>query len=251
MKDWIITRLDLAVNIDYLSKTDKKTYIKLLKKIHYPYCKEVNTYKTSVHAHNKSFCFNYYDKNAESKIPIKNTLRIENQFKNSSLYKITKSTSIVDKTLHSLLSNPKLLNNIFKDRLRNIGLDKKFLTKKEMTILLRKLYRNGEIGMKRYNNMKDYFLKENTYQIKSISKSTLNEYKKILNRYNCSHIMLDSKVSKKINFIQTFLFSNNQNNKLLKTYILFLIKGDIRMTKFLSDLLFIVLIKLTNYFDDS
>ena len=208
--EWNITRLDLVTNIYFKNIKDKKIFIELLKKLTYSRCKK-DLYSSSIHAHNKSNTFNLYDKNEEIQnnsddkssydFNIPNTLRLEIQFKNSALYRISKKYC-VPKTLGVFMSSPSFLNKIYKDTLRKIGLDKKFLTEKEMSKLLKKLYKNKEISKRTFDNMYNYFINKSI----NISKNTLLNYKKILSNYNCSHILLDRKVNKKINFMALLLF---------------------------------------------
>lgn len=212
INNWNITRLDLVTNICFKNNTDKKIFIELLKKLNYSYCKK-DIYQSSSHSHNRSITYNFYDKNEEIENSkdrylyppnIPNTLRLEIQFKNNSIYRFCKKNNIDHKNFGYFSSLPSLLNQIYKDSLRRIGLDKKFLTKKEMSKLLKKIYKNKEISKKTFNNMYNYFINESI----TISKNTLLTYKKILSNYNCSHILLDRKVNKKINFMSLLLFKS-------------------------------------------
>lgn len=214
IKNWNQTRLDLVCNIQFKNNVDKKTFIETLKKLTYSRCKK-DLYESSTHAHNKSKTFNFYDKNKQIKKSkdkllygdnIPNTLRLEIQFKNNSLYRISKKYSI-PKTFGALMSSPYLLNQIYKDALRRIGLDKKFLTKKEMAKLLKTLYKNKEISKRTFNNMYNYFINKSI----NISKNTLLNYRKILSKHNCNHILLKCKVNKKINFMSLLLFKATNN----------------------------------------
>lgn len=216
IKDWNITRLDLVTNIYFKNNQDKKVFIEILKKLTYSRCKK-DLYVSSTHAHNKSITFNFYDKNKQIENSkdkliygdnIPNTLRLEIQFKNNSIYRFCKKHSIdKNKTFGYFMGSPSLLNKMYKDALRKIGLDKSFLTTKEMSKLLNKLYKNKELSKRTFNNMYNYFINKSI----NISKNTLLNYKKILSKYNCSHILLKCKVNKKINFMSLFLFKAINN----------------------------------------
>ncbi|MDB1946390.1 hypothetical protein PMY35_01035 [Clostridium tertium] len=211
IKEWNITRLDLVTNICFKTNKDKKIFIELIKKLNYSRCKK-DLHQSSTHAHNKSITFNFYDKNKQIENSkdkliygdnIPNTLRLEIQFKNNSIYRFCKKHSLdKNKTFGYFMGSPSLLNKMYKDALRKIGLDKSFLTTKEMSKLLKKLYKNKEISKRTFNNMYNYFINKSI----NISKNTLLNYKKILSNYNCSHILLDRKVNKKINFMALLLF---------------------------------------------
>lgn len=257
VKYWNITRLDLVSNIIFKNNHDKKTYIETLKNFTYSRCKK-NLYSSSLHAHNKSITLNFYDKNIQIKNSkeeknhlsndgLPNTLRMEIQFKNSLLNRLSKKFSF-PKTFGAFMSSPSFLNKIYKDSIKKIGLDKNFLTIKEMSKFLKKLYKNKEIGIRKFNNMYNYFINKKI----TISKNTLADYKKILSKYNYSHIVLSSKVNKKINFLTSLIFKNSNNYLLFKTNLIdHLKKGDLIMTKSINYLLLRNLKKLIKIFDDS
>lgn len=257
IKEWTITRLDLVSNINFKNKYDKKTYITAFKNLTYSYCKK-DLYFSSIHAHNKSITFNFYDKNIQIKTSKKdkkhlsndnlpNTLRLEIQLKNPSLNRLSKKFSF-PKTFGSFMSSPSFLNKIYKDSLRKIGLDKTFLARKEMSKFLKKLYRNKELGLRKFNNMYNYFINKKI----TISKNTLADYKRILSKFNYSDIILSSKVYKKINFLTILLFKTNNNNLLLKTNLInYFKKGDLIMTKSIHYLLLRNLKTLIKIYDDS
>ena len=247
IKNWNLTRLDLVTNIHFKNNEDKKVFIELLKKLNYSRCKK-DLYKSSTHAHNKSITFNFYDKNKEVENSkdrslygdnIPNTLRLEIQFKNNSIYRFSQKHSIdKNKTFGYFMASPSLLNKMYKDALRKIGLDKTFLTTKEMSKLLKKLYKNKEISKRTFNNMYNYFINKSTV----ISKNTLLNYKKILSKHNYSHILLKCKVNKKINFMSLFLFKainnylsfkkkfkNSYSIMSITTYLIITFKNEIKI----------------------
>lgn len=146
------------------------------------------------------------------------------------------------------MSSPLFLNKIYKDRLIKLGLDKTFLTKKEMSKFLKKLYKNKEIDIKKYNNMYKYLINKTI----NINKNTLSDYKRLLSKYNYSHVVLSSKVHKKINFITLQIFKSSNNNLSFNTALIDYFKqGDLNMTKTINYLLFINLKKLIKINDDS
>lgn len=215
--------MDLCANIKFNNSLEKKLYLDLLKKVKFSHLK-VDDYSTSIHAHNKSFCYNIYDKNAQCKYKMKDTLRIENQFKNSCLYRLVRSNDLDGKTFSAIMSNPEKLNSIYKERLKRIGLDKKFLTKNKMAKFLEKLYNENKLGKVKYTNMYNYFINNSI----SISNNTLNNYKSILAKYDYSHILINSKNSKKINFMNLQLFTQR------KYYILTMTNLISNIIKFLQ-----------------
>lgn len=252
---WILTRLDLVSN--FTSSSDKNTYIGLLKKLIYSRC-EINEYETSVHAHNNSICYNLYDKNTQCKYYTIQTLRIEIQFKNRSLYNLVKNDTFKGKTFVEVMSNIKVLESIYRDRLKKIGLDKIFLTKQQMGKFLKQLYQNKKIGKTKFNNMYNYFINES----ETIKKTTINNYKDILAKYNYSHIVLDQKITHKIDFMKFSLFKPEKKCTLSVTklmlqliiiYLLINNEGEINMTTISKTLFrpFIQILKNININDDS
>lgn len=201
---WTITRLDLAYNFICANKEDKMTYLNAFKNL--PFYRSKNnlhsSIKESIHYSNKSITYNIYSKSHETIDADNRILRLEIQLKNSTLHNLHKSKKITSKTFEEVLTDVNTLNKIYNSYLKKLGLDKKFLTKKEFISFLKKLKKRGIISNRIYKNMYCYFI----YNSNPITKSTFNKYKKILNANGISHILLDKPVTKKIKFIKTDLF---------------------------------------------
>lgn len=115
------------------------------------------------------------------------------------------------------MSDTNVLNFIYRNRLYNLGLNKKFLTTSEMSNFLKKLCRKNIITERVYKNMYSYFIEQDH----SISNTTLSNYKKVLNEYNYSNILLTNSVDRNINFCKFNLFKTTKRIK--NDHILFII----------------------------
>lgn len=208
VKEWIITRLDLANNYYCNNETDKMVYLNMLNELSFSHCKNIRNYETSVHANNKSITYNIYSKSSENKHCDDRILRIEFQYKNRSLNRFKSTGDISSKKFKNVIGNISSLNNIYKRNLDKLGLDKKFLTKRKLEFVLKKLYRNTLITEQLFKNMYNYFINKT----KTVSNTTLNSYKNILAKYNYSNLLLDTKPSKDINFSRFNLFDQTRPN---------------------------------------
>lgn len=221
VRKWIVSRLDLVNNYYCNSIKDKSVYLNILNKLNFSRCKNSTPDDTneSVHKHNRAITYNFYDKHAQDGTSDTHILRMEIQYKNRTLYKLKRNGTLCSKCFEDVLEDINVLNNIYKDRLCKLGLNKKFLTKEEMTKFLRKLYKEKEIAQRKYNNMYNYFINN----LSDISKNTLNNYKTILGKYNYSHIILDEEVSKKIDFMEFSLFKDEKKCKLTMIKLMLLL----------------------------
>lgn len=213
---WNLTRLDLAANYICSSESDKTTYIEYLKTLKYSRVNKSN-YDTSVHAHNKSICYNFYDKNEEARqhnISINdNILRIEFQFKNPYLYRNLKNIKTVD----SVLNNPNLLNNLFKRQLDRLGLTIKPTTTKSLINSITALTKENKITPLLAKNMMAFL---NCSLERSISVATIYKYKNILKEFGLNINSLPSKIDNYIDFNNFQLFTTEYTNSLSQTLTL-------------------------------
>lgn len=219
IRDWDISRLDLVCNYYCNNINDKKIYLDLLNKL--TFSRLMNSTPenctTSIHKHNKSLTINFYDKHAQDASADPCILRLEIQYKNRSLNNLKRNNTLNSKKFGEITNDLVTLNKIYIDRLCKLGLNKKFLTKKEMTILLSKMLKKREITSTTYNNMYLHFIDES----KEVHKNTLNNYKKLLAKHNVSHILTKQKISKQIDFTKGKIFSD-QKYTLTKYQILIL-----------------------------
>lgn len=194
---WSVTRLDLAYNFICKNLKDKAIYLDILNKLSYSRCKNSapnGCEKESIHQRNKSFVHNFYDKFAQDSTANKHILRFEEQIKNNGLNSLLRTQKIKSKNFQYIINNLNNINNIYISRLNKLGLNKKFITKKQMLRLLSTMLKKGEITRRKYNNMYRYF---NHPEIK-LHNNTLNNYKKILLPYNVSHIIAQEKITKQL-----------------------------------------------------
>lgn len=219
VKQWSITRLDLVCNYICKSEKDKFTYLKTISKIPFHRCKNnINPDNiTSVHNSNKSITYNIYSKSDQDSTASNKVLRLEIQFKNSSLNNLVRNKTLKNKIFEDVMSDTNVLNFIYRNRLYNLGLNKKFLTTSEMSNFLKKLCRKNIITERVYKNMYSYFIEQDH----SISNTTLSNYKKVLNEYNYSNILLTNSVDRNINFCKFNLFKTTKRIK--NDHILFII----------------------------
>lgn len=194
---WSVTRLDLAYNFVCDNLKDKAIYLDILNKLSYSRCKNSapnGCEKESIHQRNKSFVHNFYDKSAQDSTANKQILRLEEQIKNNGLNYLLRTQKIKSKNFQYIMNNLDNITKIYISRLNKLGLNKKFLTKKQMLRLLNIMLKKGEITKRKYNNMYTYYTNE---QIK-LHNNTLNNYKKILSTYNVSHIIAQEKITKQL-----------------------------------------------------
>lgn len=205
---WNLTRLDLAANYICSSESDKTTYIEYLKTLKYSRVKKTN-YDTSVHAHNKSICYNFYDKNVEARkynISINdNILRVEFQFKNSYLYRKFKDIKTVD----SILGNPTLLNNLYSEKLSSLGLTIKPQTTAALNNTLDTLNKSKKITSLLSTNIKAFL---NKSLKEPISSATIYRYKNILKTHNLNINTINGSIDKYIDFNNFQLFTTEYTN---------------------------------------
>lgn len=223
VKKWTITRLDLVNNYYCANKYDKMVYLNMLNRLSFCNCKKNNIkiYDTSVHSHNNSITYNFYSKSNQNNNCDDRILRLEIQYKNRSLNRLNKTDKIKSKVFEDVINDISSLNNIYKKNLNKLGLDKQFATKEELTFLLKDLHKNNLITDCIYKNMYSYFITQDLV----ISNSTINTYKKILATYNYSHLLLENKLSKKIDFLHFNLFTQNRpyDHKVNASSLLFLL----------------------------
>ncbi|GAA0084828.1 hypothetical protein UT300007_12670 [Clostridium sp. CTA-7] len=209
-QSWNLTRLDLAANYICSSMADKAAYIEYLKTLKYSRAEKTN-YDTSIHAHNKSFCYNFYDKNEEARkhnISINdNILRIEFQLKNPYLYRNLKNI----KTVGSILSDQNLLNNLFKSKLDTIGLTIRPTTTNSTINSITTLTKEHKITTLLSKNIMTFL---NCNLERSISSATLYRYKNILKEFGLNINSLPSKIYKYIDFNNFQLFTTEYTNSL-------------------------------------
>ena len=184
VKKWSITRLDLVNNFYCANKNDKMVYLDILNRLSFRYCKNYNVkiYDSSVHAHNKSITYNFYSKSHENTACNERILRLEIQYKNPSLNRLKNNKNLESKIFEEIVNDIKSLNNIFKDNLVKLGLDKKFVTKKHLSYFFKEISIQRPNKKRVYKNMYAYFINQNN----TVSNSTLRNYKKILAEYNYS-----------------------------------------------------------------
>ncbi|WP_368244702.1 hypothetical protein [Clostridium tertium] len=213
---WNLTRLDLAVNYMCSSKSDKTTYIEYLKTLKYSRVSKTN-YDTSVHAHNKSICYNFYDKNEEARkhnIPINdNILRVEFQFKNPYLYRKFKDIKTVD----NILCNPTLLNNLYSEKLSSLGLTIKPQTTAALNNTLNTLNKSKKITALLATNIKAFL---NKTLNEPISSATIYRYKNILKTHNLNINTINCSIDKYIDFNNFQLFTTEYTNSFSPTLTL-------------------------------
>ena len=246
IEDWKVNRLDLANNYLCNSKKEKMSYINIFKDIHYSHCESSGDYKTSVHMHNKSIVYNNYDKHEQDPSADEDIFRSEIQLKNRTLNRLVKKGSLPSKNFKDIMNNLPLLNNIFKDKLRSLGLNCKFLTKEQMEVFLKKLLKKGKISKHLYQNMFNYFIGG----IHNISANTLYKYKKELKKYGVSHILSATKLPSNVNFLKFNLYKKSitkPKNSLKLHSLLFLFV----MSSFSCVGIFTKFILFKTYFDDS
>lgn len=236
VRQWIITRLDLVCNYICKSEIDKFTYLKTISKIPFHRCKNninINTNNiTSVHHSNKSITYNIYSKSDQDSTASNKILRLEIQFKNRSLNNLVRNNTLKNKIFEEVMSNTKAINFMYKKRLDSLGLSKKFLTKPEMSTFLKKLYKENTITKRLYKNMFSYFIEQDH----SIPNTTLNNYKKVLNTFNYSNLLLENTVIKHIDFLKFNLFKTTKrfkNNLFILIILLLLVLNYIK-TKYNS-----------------
>ncbi|WP_195428099.1 hypothetical protein [Clostridium sp. D46t1_190503_E9] len=215
-KDWNITRLDLASNYICSSAKDKSVYIEYFKSLKYSRANKTD-YKTSVHANNKSICYNIYDKNVEAKnnnIYINdNILRVEFQFKNPYLYRKFKDIKTVD----SILDNPILLNNLYSEKLSSLGLTINPQTTAALNNTLDTLNKSKKITSLLATNIKAFL---NKTLKEPISSATIYQYKKILKTHNLNINTINGSIDKYIDFNNFQLFTTEYTNSLSQTLTL-------------------------------
>ena len=223
VKKWTITRLDLVNNYYCANKYDKMVYLNMLSRLSFGNCKKNNIkiYATSVHSHNNSITYNFYSKSNQNSLCDDRILRLEIQYKNRSLNRFNKTDKIKSKVFEDVINDISSLNNIYNKNLNKLGLDKQFATKEELIFLLKDLHKNNLITDCIYKNMYSYFITQDLV----ISNSTINTYKKILATYNYSHLLLENKLSKKIDFLHFNLFTQNRpyDHKVNASSLLFLL----------------------------
>lgn len=220
VRNWILTRLDLVNNYYCKNEKDKLIYINLIKKLTLSRYKNKQDYITSVHKYNKSITFNIYSKYDQDKKSDIRVLRFEIQYKNPGLNNLKKSGLLLTKTFEEVIKDISTINSIFKKQLIKLGLNRRFLTKKQLSFLLRKLYKKKKLTERMFNNMYAYFIKQDH----TISNSTLNKYKNILAAYNYSHITLDEKPQGTLNFFNFKLFSYSKHTSTITSIIQLLLK---------------------------
>lgn len=220
VKKWTVTRLYLVNNYLCNNENDKMVYLNMLNGLFFSNCKKhnINIYPTSIHAHNKSIVYNMYSKSHENNSCDNRILRVEFQYKNKSLNRLKNTGYVTSKNFEDVISNTSSLNNIYQKTLCRLGLNKKFLTKRELELFLNKLYKNNLIKERLFRNMYNHFITESI----SISATTLNSYKKILSKYNYSHLLLDNRPTKYIDFLRFNLFDQTRPD-FNKTNILYLL----------------------------
>ncbi|URZ01935.1 hypothetical protein [Clostridium felsineum] len=206
IENWSVSRLDLVSNFYCHNQTEKLEYITLLKKLNFPYCKK-DLYSESVHAHNKSRCSNFYDKNAESPNLVCShyILRLELQLKNSAINQIIRDYNLPSKKLADIFDNLDKLELVFFNHLDKLGLFKRFLKKEYMLNTLSQLFKNCLIGKTKYKNLCDYIFNES----KSFSKTAIYNYRKLLSALGFSHIVSDQNIKHKLDFKKFNLFKND------------------------------------------
>lgn len=214
IKKWNLNRVDIVANYICENEHVMETTLNILKKIDYPYL-EKRSYDTGLHDGNKSISLNIYNKNAEiayrnktnnSKYILKqNILRCEIQIKKNNIKHLVNKGLLPGKTLGDLLCNLNNLNEIFRYYLDKYGISKKFLSKSELNLFLKKLLKKKKITQKDYNNINSIFIEKN----KQVCKNTERKYKKILTNYNICHIFTEKPLKNKIDFTNFKLFKSD------------------------------------------
>lgn len=255
IKNWNISRLDLAANFYCYNNNDKKYYIEFLKNLNYSRCLKKD-YTTSVHCHNQSITYNFYDKNEEElsrglQPSNSNILRLEIQLKNSALYKEFKDNKTVD---HVLSSRDKL-NSIYKKQLDKLNILNKPLSLNDTLSKINTLISENKITSATGNNIINFMLKDPC----NIKSTTFYRYKNILKKHNLNILTLKSEVNNYIDFSNFKLFENKDNVYIVLYYFFCLLFWlIILLFKFINAyLLFNIylynyfIFNFINYLDDS
>lgn len=205
IENWSVNRLDIVSNFYCFDQKEKSEYINILKQLKFSYCKK-QIYSESVHAHNKSRCNNFYDKNAQNpSINEHNIIRIEFQFKKQGINQLIKKYNISSKKLCDIFNSLDKLNYIFYDNMKNVGLLNIFLSIREMLKKLDKLYIEKKLGKTKYYNVVDFITNKN----KTFSKTAIYNYRNLLANLGYSLIVSDQNIKHKLDFKKFKLFKND------------------------------------------
>lgn len=206
IENWSVNRLDIVSNFYCFDQNEKSEYINILKQLKFAYCKK-QIYSESVHAHNKSRCNNFYDKNAQNpSINFEhNIIRIEFQFKKQGINQLIKKYNISSKKLCHIFNSLDKLNYIFYDSMKNIGLLNIFLSRREMLKKLDKLYIEKKFGKTKYSNIVDFISNKN----KTFSETAIYNYRNMLSNLGYSLIVSDQSIKHKLDFKKFNLFKND------------------------------------------
>ena len=242
---WKVSRFDIASIYKCKDKNEKSLIITHIKNLN---ISRSNTllYPTSIHSHNKSITYNFYDKTEEDNHCLDNIIKFELQFKNPLISKLKNKGVFESKCFIHVLTNIDLLYTLFIKRIKKLKFESKhILSKKDLSKVLSNLYTKNKVTKRMFKNLTNYFI--NGYS--DLSQSTISKYNNILNTLKISPLPAKETL-KPIKLIKSTIFAIQSNiNYLTPIYIrIFILLLITTMTIITNHYVFIFTLPLIYFF---